>query len=610
MIKMPIPAQGPITLYAPKPVSVRMFPPALGDRPNFRSRLKSILSVLIVSGALIGLYPFADEVLGVITQGGSAITLDKVLDESFNLSLEGYLEGSQLRSTATSGAPLVIASTDLVANLNADLLDGQHGNYYLDWGNFSSKPTILSSLDGVSNDGGNIDLIAGAHVTITPSDLNNSVTISANEGAGGWVDDGTTVRLDTVTDKVGIGTTAPDGTLHVNTGTAGSVTAHSFYNDLVVENSGDAGISILTTNSSYGGLIFGSPSSNIRGWIKYYGSSNILQFGQNGSDHLWLKDSEAEFQQATGVTTTSGDLTLDPADEVIVPSDTWLVFGSSADGMRMRHQNGFINSMEFVSESTTKIEKTNNGGAFVIAANDATIGEYEGLRMGGAGAQAITSVNWLNKDADFSVEGLTDANLIYANAGADTVGIGTNAPDGKLHIFSATAGTVTPFSYADDLVIENNNDGGISILMEDDEYGYVVFGSPSSPGYTQIASRYNVGLYLATDSIIRLFFDDANTQAVFNSNTEDYDFRIEGLADTDLFFADASADSIGIGTDTPGQKLEVNGGIRLNTVTAQPTCDSTVRGTLWFTQGGVGVADQLEVCAKDAANAYAWRTIY
>ncbi len=61
---------------------------------------------------------------------------------------------------------------------------------------------------------------------------------------------------------------------------------------------------------------------------------------------------------------------------------------------------------------------------------------------------------------------------------------------------------------------------------------------------------------------------------------------------------------------SPNAKLEVNGGVRLSITIAKPACDSTKRGTLWFTQGAAGVKDTLEVCAKDAANAYAWRNIY
>jgi hypothetical protein len=67
---------------------------------------------------------------------------------------------------------------------------------------------------------------------------------------------------------------------------------------------------------------------------------------------------------------------------------------------------------------------------------------------------------------------------------------------------------------------------------------------------------------------------------------------------------------VDIGTSAPTAKLDVNGGVRLNTVTAKPTCDAAARGTFWFTQSGARVKDTAEVCAKDAANLYAWRTLY
>jgi hypothetical protein len=44
--------------------------------------------------------------------------------------------------------------------------------------------------------------------------------------------------------------------------------------------------------------------------------------------------------------------------------------------------------------------------------------------------------------------------------------------------------------------------------------------------------------------------------------------------------------------------------------TSKPACSSTTDGMISFTQGATGVKDSLEVCAKDAANAYAWRTLY
>ncbi|MBZ5678333.1 MAG: hypothetical protein LAP61_29190 [Acidobacteriia bacterium] len=42
----------------------------------------------------------------------------------------------------------------------------------------------------------------------------------------------------------------------------------------------------------------------------------------------------------------------------------------------------------------------------------------------------------------------------------------------------------------------------------------------------------------------------------------------------------------------------------------QPACGATVRGRPWFVAGALGVKDTLSVCAKDASNTYAWRTLY
>lgn len=74
-----------------------------------------------------------------------------------------------------------------------------------------------------------------------------------------------------------------------------------------------------------------------------------------------------------------------------------------------------------------------------------------------------------------------------------------------------------------------------------------------------------------------------------------------------IFFNGAN---VGIGVSFPNQTLEVNGGVRLNTTVAAPTCDVNQRGTLWYTQSGAGTKDILRVCVKNASDTYAWFTIY
>lgn len=43
---------------------------------------------------------------------------------------------------------------------------------------------------------------------------------------------------------------------------------------------------------------------------------------------------------------------------------------------------------------------------------------------------------------------------------------------------------------------------------------------------------------------------------------------------------------------------------------AKPACDAARRGTFWHDRGAAGVKDTVEICAKDDADAYAWRVIY
>lgn len=42
---------------------------------------------------------------------------------------------------------------------------------------------------------------------------------------------------------------------------------------------------------------------------------------------------------------------------------------------------------------------------------------------------------------------------------------------------------------------------------------------------------------------------------------------------------------------------------------AKPTCSISYRGSLFFNEGAAGIADTVEICSKDAADAYAWRTL-
>ena len=127
----------------------------------------------------------------------------------------------------------------------------------------SFAPAIFLDDSDVSNlrhsivGGGNAGLEIAA-------DINNATTGYINFGVGG----ATAMRI-VEGGKIGIGQTSPDGTLHVQSGHAGSVVAASVADDLIVENSDHSGITIMSPDDKYGTLGFGSPSDNIAAMVRF-----------------------------------------------------------------------------------------------------------------------------------------------------------------------------------------------------------------------------------------------------------------------------------------------------------------------------------------------------
>ena len=77
----------------------------------------------------------------------------------------------------------------------------------------------------------------------------------------------------------------------------------------------------------------------------------------------------------------------------------------------------------------------------------------------------------------------------------------------------------------------------------------------------------------------------ADSSAVINESGGDFDFQVKGNSDGNLLFTDAHADMIGIGTNAPTQKLELNGAIRLAPRMGVASTADTA-GVIWVKQTG------------------------
>lgn len=150
-----------------------------------------------------------------------------------NQEIDGTKTFNSIKSTTVSATNitvdnLTINTTTNIPNLNADLLDGQHGSYYLDWTNATNKPdpVITVNLSGDVSGSGNATLtdLASGTISISTVVQPNSVTLGTDT-TGNYVQK--IINSSNITG--GVDAESADATLDltttgVNAGTYGSQT--------------------------------------------------------------------------------------------------------------------------------------------------------------------------------------------------------------------------------------------------------------------------------------------------------------------------------------------------------------------------------------------------
>ena len=178
---------------------------------------------------------------------------------------------------------------------------------------------------------------------------NNSAALYVHAGSGKLLSLGAggseSMRIDS-SGRVGIGTATADGTLHVHSNSAGSVTANSGADDLVVENNGDAGISILTADGNNAtAVMFGCPTQTVGAAIRYNHNSSEMALGpdQPGA-HLRLNSGDGI--EAARLD-SSGRLLVGTTTEGAALADNLTVADSGNSGITIRSGAANYGSLYF-----------------------------------------------------------------------------------------------------------------------------------------------------------------------------------------------------------------------------------------------------------------------
>jgi len=208
-----------------------------------------------------------------------------------------------------------------------------------------------------------------------------------------------------------------------------------------------------------------------------------------------------------------------------------------------------------------------------------------------------TVVNNDSYNRDFRVESDSNANMLFVDAGNNSVGIGTNSPAGDVQIITETAGTVfnvnhnTGGSYpkasgiglgatSTSLTVSSNGGtvsfaGGAGIYAENT----AASGNPTNLVFwTNLA-----GTPSESARIDKSAFSTFQGSAIFNEAGMDQDFRVESDTNANAFFVDASQDNVGIGgTPNINTKLDVYQPITANQWTGRVVSRSDTGGAVWL----------------------------
>jgi hypothetical protein len=157
-------------------------------------------------------------------------------------------------------------------------------------GTSSRDKSRIRSLDVNSSAQGGLLRFQTSNANSTNgSSLIDRMEIASNGNISFYEDTGTTpkMRWDASTESLGIGTSSPEGKLHIQGDNVGTPSTDA--DDLVIEKTADTGLSILSTTT--GRIFFGDASDNDVGRIMYVHTDDSMRFINNASESMRITSS-------------------------------------------------------------------------------------------------------------------------------------------------------------------------------------------------------------------------------------------------------------------------------------------------------------------------------
>lgn len=231
----------------------------------------------------------------------------------------------------------------------------------------------------------------GARLTSTDFKLINGTGLEVD---GDVTVDTDTFYVDTTNNRVGIGTTSPDGVLHVETASSGA-TANTGADELVLEGTGNVGMSFLTSTTGANRIYFGDSGNALSGVIKYDHNTDAMLFNANNAERMRIT-SEGQLRYGT-----TGELNN---SFVCIESDA-----TNPNGIEVR-TDANNNAITFYSGSTTYAGAISLSGASTSYTSASDYRLKENVSYTWDATTRLKQLkpcrfNWIDDDTDTALDG-------------------------------------------------------------------------------------------------------------------------------------------------------------------------------------------------------------
>jgi hypothetical protein len=437
--------------------------------------------------------------------------------------------------------------------------------------------------------------------------------------------------------KVGIGTASPDGTLHVETGSAGTITAEAYADDLIIENSDHVGISLRCPDAKDGFILFQSATNDrvARISAEYNGGDENLAFAVDDDNKMVINDSGN-----VGIGTTSPVAQLNlfktGADDAISSSLYFQraaghygcailqVGNGSAGTEKLMFTAGHNNNPVAIGNAKMTIQQDGNVGIGTTSpAEILTLDSSSNTRLlmkeGGSNKGQISAggggLYIQNLAGDIIFRNISDADTVrIKNDGK--VGIGTTTPLDKLHVqgnilqldgspeyhFGTTSASHRNWRVAcqEDVsqgfeIASGTTSAGTGAPSDTYTNRFVIKGATGQIQFNSYGGGTHTGTSaykLSVDAGGNIIETSIGAGAVDGSGTTNY---ISKWTDADTIGNSViveSSSKIGIGTTSPAKTLELSNGT--SNVAALRVARSTSLSDTYTELGTVGGSGRLE----------------